>query len=89
MRAGGYFLCLLYLFKGVTAWGLWTGKDWAITFGLVDALAGIVLCTAVMFLFPLIPSLGNTFTLRLELLVLVPYLLQLQKMKPLWIRSGM
>lgn len=79
----GVSIILLFLIKGVTAYGLLTETDWAITIGLIDAITGIVICTLLM----VYSSSGSTnmkFTFRLELLLLIPYLIRLRKIKSSW-----
>ncbi|NQY11094.1 MAG: hypothetical protein HRT71_16480 [Flavobacteriales bacterium] len=50
MSVLGMSLIAIFLLKGAVAFGLWTGKDWAITFGYVDAFGGIAVCVAIMIL---------------------------------------
>jgi hypothetical protein len=76
-------LLALYSLKGATAICLLTEQSWAIKLGIADALAGIVCCTFVM-VYPLISHSG--FSFRGELIVLIPYLRWLIKVKPLWER---
>ena len=81
----GIFLIVLYLIKAVTAFGLWTEKIWAVDLGIIDAIIGLVVCGAVMLVLPLIDiSEGFVLKLRLEPILLILYLLKLQKIKPLW-----
>ena len=85
----GVSMILLFVFKGVTAYSLLKEKDWAITLGIMDAITGIVLCCLVM-AYPFIDSgSGANLNLRLELLLLVPYLIKLLKIKPEWEKSTM
>lgn len=76
-------LVALYLLKAAIAMCLLTERDWAIKLGIADAVAGIICCTFVM-IYPLINSSG--FSFRGELIVLIPYLRWLIKVKPLWER---
>ena len=78
----GILITTLFVIKGVTAFGLLKEKDWAIKMGLLDAVIGIIVCAIVM-----IYSIINTdvkFSLRLELAVLIPYLLKLLNIKSQW-----
>lgn len=85
LSALALFLIFLFLLKGYAAFSLWTEKDWAINFAIVDAVLGIAVCSAVMFVFPyFIENSGFRFNFRLELVLLIPYLVKLQKIKPLW-----
>jgi hypothetical protein len=85
----GAIALALFLFKGIAAFGLWTEKDWAVDIAIVDAVVGIIVCLFVMMVYPFIDDIeGSTINVRLELLLLVPYLVKLQKIKPLWRRSS-
>lgn len=87
LSTAGLVICLLFLFKGIIAYGLWTEKDWAINLGVIDAIVGIIVCVYVM----VAPAFadnqsGSTFSFRLELVILIPYLIKLLKIKPQWLR---
>ena len=78
----GIIICALFLFKGITALTLWTEKSWAIKLGIADAMVGIIICSAVM----IAPMYNNQvgFSFRLELILLIPYLVWLFKIKTAW-----
>lgn len=78
----GIFITTLFVIKGVTAYGLLKEKDWAIKMGLLDAVAGIAVCAFVMIYSIINPD--AKFSLRLELVALIPYLLRLLKIKTQW-----
>jgi hypothetical protein len=78
----GIIIATVFVIKGVAAFGLLKEKDWAIKIGIVDATIGIAICTLVM-LYPIINS-DAKFSLRLELVALIPYLLKLMKIKNQW-----
>jgi len=80
--AVGLFICFLFVFKGIVAAGLWTEKDWAVDLGIADAILGIAVCLTVMIL----PFTGSdfAFSLRLELLLLIPYLIKLLNIRNRW-----
>ena len=83
----GISMILIFLFKGFTAYSLLQEKNWAIILGITDAVVGIILCSFIM-IYPLIISdAGMSLTFRLELLLLIPYLLKLLKIKPDWEKS--
>jgi hypothetical protein len=87
LSTAGLVISLLFLYKGIVAYSLWTEKDWAINFGIVDALVGIAICVYVMAVAPLVNNQsGFDFNFRLELVALIPYLIKLQKMKLQWQR---
>ena len=84
----GVAVSALFLLKGIAAFALWMEKDWAIVFAIVDAIIGIAVCVFVMLIYPSIYNMeGFNLNIRLELLLLIPYLLKLQKIKPSWERT--
>lgn len=81
----GLLIILLFSIKGAVSFGLWTEKDWAIKLALVDAIIGIIACSVVMIILPfLIENNGFHFSLRLELIALIPYLIKMNKIKGDW-----
>lgn len=86
----GLLLIILFLFKGIVAYGLWTEKDWVINLGIIDAIAGIAICVFMMLLYPFFDvSPGFTFSFRLELLLLIPYLIKLKKINNDWLNFNL
>jgi hypothetical protein len=81
----GIILLTLFFIKGITSFALLTEKDWAIKLGIVDSILGLALCTFSM-VYPLISMKTNT-SFRLEILLLIPYLLKLIKIKSDWENS--
>jgi hypothetical protein len=80
----GICITALFLFKGITAFGLFREMDWAVKLGITDAVSGIIICVAVM-LYPFFVSgSGSGFSFRLEILLLIPYLNKLLKIKYVW-----
>lgn len=81
----GLFLTVLFLIKVITAFGLWTEKDWAIQVAYFDAIVGICVCVVMMFVYPFL-SLDNDFhfNIRLELIALIPYLIKMNQIKDEW-----
>jgi hypothetical protein len=80
-------LCLIgiFVFKGIVALGLWTEKDWAIILGQIDAVLGIIICIFNMFIYPFINNhTGFGFSIRLELLLLIPFPIKLWNIKIDW-----
>ncbi|WP_210486380.1 hypothetical protein [Rufibacter aurantiacus] len=81
----GIILTLLILIKGVTAFGLWTEKDWAVKLGVFDAIIGLVACVIALFVLPFVDrSEGFVLNFKLDPILLVLYLWKLQKIKPYW-----
>lgn len=83
----GVLLTIIYLLKGVTAFALWTEKNWAITIGRIDAIIGIIICVYMSVVYPFIDATpGFNFTFRLELVLLIPFLIKLDRISKNWIQ---
>jgi hypothetical protein len=81
----GLFLTAVFILKGVLALGLWSEKDWAIKLGMVDAILGIAVCVFTMVIYPLLYNeSGFHVTFRIELAVLILFLITLNKIKNDW-----
>ena len=79
----GSFILALILFKAFTAYSLWFEKDNAILLGKIDAIAGIVFCVVSMVVLPMLDE-NTGVTLRLELVLLIPYYYKLDNIKKAW-----
>lgn len=75
----GIFLLVLFLYKGIVAYSLWFEWNRAIALGVIDAILGIVVCAISMYLFS---------TFRVEVVILLPYLVKLLKIKDGWQKFG-
>ena len=73
-------ICAIILSLAVSAYGLLFGRSWGLNACLATGYGGVVVCVGTM---AYAISQGS-FTLRLELLAQVPYLIRLHKIKPLW-----
>lgn len=83
----GAIALILFLLKGIAAFALWTEKEWAVDIAIVDAIIGIMVCLFVMIVYPVIDNNdGFTINLRLEVLLLIPYLMKMKKIRSLWRR---
>jgi len=81
----GVFIITILIFKGFAAYSLWFEKQNAMTIGKIDAVTGIIICAASMFIIPFISESGSShFDLRLEILLLIPYYLKLNKIEYEW-----
>jgi len=82
----GILIMSLSALKGTVAFGLWTEKTWAVNLAIIDAIVGIVICLILTFASPLMTvDEGHVgFSFRIELLILIPYLLKMRKIKPDW-----
>lgn len=76
----GIIVFSIYFLKGAVALGLWTGKAWAVDLAKIDAIAGILLCILALFGF----FISNKISFRLELLVLIPYLIKMRRISSDW-----
>jgi len=79
----GFIVISVGLLKGVTAFTLWFEKEFAIKIGKIDAIIGIVLCLISMLILPFFQD-GFNVVIRLELVVLIPYLIKLNKIQKEW-----
>lgn len=80
----GLAVIAIALLKGITAYALWMEKEWAINIGQLDATLGIVICVLVM-IYPYVDQLeASRFNFRLELVLLIPYLIRLRAIKGPW-----
>ncbi|SFC94563.1 hypothetical protein [Algibacter pectinivorans] len=79
----GLFVISIGILKGISAFSLWFEKDNAIKIGKIDAIIGIVLCVISMLVMPFFKD-GFNITLRLELALLIPFLLKLNKIQKRW-----
>ena len=80
----GVSMILLFIFKGFAAYSLLQEKDWAILIGIADAVVGIALCSFSMIYPFIVAGAEAKLTIRLELLLLIPYLIKLINIKPEW-----
>ncbi|MFH6994006.1 hypothetical protein [Flavobacterium sp. FlaQc-48] len=79
----GLFIIAVMFLKGFAAYSLWFEKPNAITIAKVDAISGIVICIASFFILPLSTQNGH-FSLRLEILLLIPYYRKVNKIEYEW-----
>lgn len=79
----GLMVISIGLLKGYTAFALWFEKDIAIKIGKIDAVIGILLCVIAMLLLPFIQE-NSVITIRLELILLIPFLIKLNKIQRQW-----
>jgi hypothetical protein len=81
--ASGLIIVGIFLLKAITGFALWTEKDWAISVGLVDAVLGTAICLAMTLYSPWDDSRSG-LNIRLELLLLIPFLLKLRSIQHEW-----
>lgn len=71
----------VFLFNTIVAYSLWFEKPKAILLGKINALIGIFLCS----LFMILTAVNGNFTIRLEIILLVVFLLKLDQIKEKWV----
>ena len=79
----GLLIITVAMFKAVTAFSLWFEKDYAVALGKTDAIIGMGLCLVSMLVLPFLLQ-DYHVTLRLELALLIPYLIKLDKINAGW-----
>lgn len=79
----GIFLMLLFAFKSIIAFMLWTEKKQAVLFAKIDAIISSLICCAVM-VYVSITLTIHLINFRLELIVIIPYFLKMQKIQHDW-----
>lgn len=82
-QQGSFIMLLIYftfLFNGLVAYMLWTGKKLAIRIGLINAIWGILLCLISMIL----SYYNSDFKIRLELVLLILFFIKIKKIKSQW-----
>ena len=79
----GLFIIAIMLLKGFAAYSLWFEKPNAINIAKIDAVVGIAICIASMFILPFTMGDGH-FSLRLEILLLIPYYMKVNKIEYEW-----
>ena len=79
----GFLLCILLIYKGIVAYGLWFEQKWAPQAAVIDAITGIAVCIIMMGVIPFtVPNIN--FTIRLELIPLYFYLQKMKKIRKTW-----
>lgn len=79
----GLFIIAIMLLKGFAAYSLWFEKPNAIMIAKIDALVGIAICVTSLFILPF--STGKDhFSFRLEILLLIPYYMKVNKIEYEW-----
>lgn len=79
----GIFIIAVMLLKGFAAYSLWFEKPNAIIIAKIDAVCGIAICIASLFILPFSTADGH-FSIRLEILLLVPYYMKVNKIEYEW-----
>jgi len=82
----GILIITIGIIKGITAYSLWFEKDYAIKLAKIDSYIGIVLCGISMLVLPFFADEFN-IKLRLELALLIPFLMKMNKIEIEWNRK--
>lgn len=83
----GLIIIGIAVLKGGAALALWMEKAYAINLAMADAIIGIAVCGLVM-IYPILASQeGFKFTFKLELVLLIPYLVKLVNLKGAWVAA--
>ncbi|TWI81746.1 hypothetical protein IQ13_2765 [Lacibacter cauensis] len=80
----GLLLVLVFATKGVVSFGFIKEKDWAVQLAMIDAIAGIIICVYTSYIQPLLSEDVSFSLLKLELVLLIPYLVKLNRIKEQW-----
>lgn len=84
----GIFIILMFLTKGIIAYGLWTEKTWAINIAKIEAIISGVICVLLMFGIQTVYQTSSfnvrSFNIRFELILLVLYYNKLSKIEYDW-----
>lgn len=76
----GGFITAVFMLKGIVAYGILKREEWAVKLGIIDAVLGITVCMAIL----IYQVVSGSFSFRGELLLLIPYLIKLLKIKDDW-----
>ena len=79
----GIFIIAVMALKGFASYSLWFEKPNAIIIAKIDAIVGIVICIASMFILPFTSGDGH-IPIRLEILLLIPYYIKINKIEYEW-----
>lgn len=79
----GIFIIAVMALKGFAAYSLWFEKPNAIIIAKIDAIVGIVICIASMFVLPFTSGDGH-IPIRLEILLLIPFYIKINKIEYEW-----
>ena len=79
----GIFIIAVMALKGFASYSLWFEKPNAIIIAKIDAIVGIVICIASMFIIPFASGDGH-IPFRLEILLLIPYYIKINKIEYEW-----
>lgn len=75
------FLMVLFIALAISAYGLLFGRAWGLTFCLMLGYISLAICIATTIIALITQSGVN---IRLEIIILIPYLIRLHKIKDEW-----
>lgn len=79
----GIIVIFVGILKGITAFSLWFEKNYAIQLAKIDAYIGISLSVISMLVVPFFSD-GFNINIRLELALLIPFLIKMNKIQTEW-----
>jgi len=80
----GLFITALFGLKTIVSYGLITGKKWAPTIAIADAVIGIIICITTIF-----QKAYFSLELKVEIIALIPYLIKMVTIKLKWERAAL
>ena len=81
----GIIILLVFTIKAIVSYGILRKEKWAFKLALFDAILGIVICILKFGLIDILKDKSNiNFEFRLELLILIPYLIYIARNKSNW-----
>ena len=83
--AMGIIILLVFIIKAIVSYGILRKEIWAFKLALFDGILGIVICISKFGLIDILSDRSNiNFEFRLELLILIPYLIYIARNKLNW-----
>jgi uncharacterized membrane protein YagU involved in acid resistance len=81
----GILIVLVFSIKFLVSYGVLKRRKWSFRLAITDAFIGILICIFNFGIFDILTNKSNVnFELRLEIFLLVPYLIYLLKTKSKW-----
>lgn len=81
----GIIVLIIFALKSIVGYGILKGLKWAFNLAIIDAVIGVIICILNFGIIDLVTSNQSVnFEIRLELLIIIPYLIYLLKNKSHW-----
>lgn len=78
----GISVTIVLVFKAYAAYSLWFEKDNAIILSKIDAVAGIIICVAMMFIAPIV--MNGSIPIRFEIIPLYLFYRRIDRLEYAW-----